>query len=283
MPVIKRPKSNHYSTNFARKLNKERNSTIREDPFNEETNLNQTSDTLSQEIPLQTTPDTQVDSDNSKQTSNPSHSNKARPHRQRSLFTMAHRLTSFLRLFSITRSNSGSPNSSPGRLNSLSNQICDKCNKPLTEATLLGMTKILDENLAPKCIEENISEEEIEEKDFTTKILTGTETSVPLASSVKGLKSQHKFTTSMEKKAAEDDLKEIENTFSDNSGNKNTSSTNNNFYQNQPFKCFASSISPKLLLSIIHERLESHKKVDINASTMAGSHNNKYDLFLFVY
>ena len=164
----------------------------------------------------------------------------------------------------------GSPNNSPnGRLDSLSNQICDNCNKPLTEATLLDMTKMLDENMPPKCIEENISEEEVEEKDFTTKILTGTDSNP--SSNIKGTKHQHK----LEQKSAEDDLKEIDNTFNDSSENKNTSSNNNNFYQNQPFKCFANSISPKVLLSIIHERLESHKKVDINASTMAGSHNNR--------
>jgi hypothetical protein len=54
---------------------------------------------------------------------------------------------------------------------------------------------------------------------------------------------------------------------------KKTSTNNNNLYQNQPFKCLADSIDPRVLLSIIQERLESHKKVDINASTM-GSNSN---------
>ena len=49
------------------------------------------------------------------------------------------------------------------------------------------------------------------------------------------------------------------------------SATSNNFYQNQPFKCLSSSIEPKFLLAIIQERLESHKKIDINASTMGAN------------
>lgn len=55
---------------------------------------------------------------------------------------------------------------------------------------------------------------------------------------------------------------------------KKATSNNNNLYQNQPFKCLADSIDPRVLLGIIQERLESHKKVDINASTMATSNNN---------
>ncbi len=43
------------------------------------------------------------------------------------------------------------------------------------------------------------------------------------------------------------------------------------FYQNQPFKCLANSIEPRMLLQVINERLESHKKVDVNASTIASS------------
>ena len=52
------------------------------------------------------------------------------------------------------------------------------------------------------------------------------------------------------------------------------SSTSNNFYQNQPFKCLSSTIEPKFLLAIIQERLESHKKIDINASTMGANTNS---------
>ena len=52
------------------------------------------------------------------------------------------------------------------------------------------------------------------------------------------------------------------------------SSTSNSYYQNQPFKCLASSIEPKFLLAIIQERLESHKKIDINASTMGANSSN---------
>lgn len=55
---------------------------------------------------------------------------------------------------------------------------------------------------------------------------------------------------------------------------KKGSSNNNNLYQNQPFKCLADSIDPRVLLGMIQERLESHKKVDINASTMAPSNTN---------
>ena len=44
-----------------------------------------------------------------------------------------------------------------------------------------------------------------------------------------------------------------------------------NNYQNQPFKCLANSIEPRFLLTIIVERLESHKKVDVNASTAMNS------------
>ncbi len=50
-----------------------------------------------------------------------------------------------------------------------------------------------------------------------------------------------------------------------------TATNNNNNFQNQPFKCLASTLDPKFLLSIIRDRLESHKKVDINATTMVGS------------
>lgn len=39
-------------------------------------------------------------------------------------------------------------------------------------------------------------------------------------------------------------------------------------YLNQPFKCLANSIDPKFLLTIIKDRLDSHKSVDINATTM---------------
>ena len=49
----------------------------------------------------------------------------------------------------------------------------------------------------------------------------------------------------------------------------------NNNYQNQPFKILSNSIDPKNLLCIIQERLECHKKVDINASTtMSGGTNH---------
>jgi hypothetical protein len=48
----------------------------------------------------------------------------------------------------------------------------------------------------------------------------------------------------------------------------------NSNYQNQPFKCLANCIEPKQLLAIILERLESHKNVDINATTMLSSSSN---------
>jgi hypothetical protein len=51
----------------------------------------------------------------------------------------------------------------------------------------------------------------------------------------------------------------------------NTNNSNYNYYQNQPFRCLSNSIDPKFLLLIITDRLESHKKVDINATTMATS------------
>lgn len=62
-----------------------------------------------------------------------------------------------------------------------------------------------------------------------------------------------------------------------NNGNTPSTITNNqqqtNNYQNQPFKCLANSIEPKFLLAIIVDRLESHKQVDINASTAMGTSN----------
>lgn len=54
-------------------------------------------------------------------------------------------------------------------------------------------------------------------------------------------------------------------------GSMNSSAATANNYQNQPFKCLANSIEPRFLLSIIVDRLESHKKVDINASTTMGT------------
>lgn len=45
----------------------------------------------------------------------------------------------------------------------------------------------------------------------------------------------------------------------------------NSYYLNQPIKILASSFDPKFLLEIIHERLESHKSIDINATTAMSS------------
>lgn len=56
---------------------------------------------------------------------------------------------------------------------------------------------------------------------------------------------------------------------SNSSSNGNNGSSTNN-YQNQPFKCLANSIEPRFLLAMIVDRLESHKKVDVNASTAMG-------------
>jgi hypothetical protein len=51
----------------------------------------------------------------------------------------------------------------------------------------------------------------------------------------------------------------------------------NNSYQSQPFKALANIIDPKHLLGIIHERLECHKKVDINATTAMNSTTSSSD------
>lgn len=67
--------------------------------------------------------------------------------------------------------------------------------------------------------------------------------------------------------------KKIVNEIDSASTNSNNNNNYNN-YQNQPFKCLANSIEPRFLLCIIQERLESHKKVDINATTMNNNTSN---------
>jgi hypothetical protein len=80
--------------------------------------------------------------------------------------------------------------------------------------------------------------------------------------------------TQLYKKSANESIPKssasIHGTFFSNNSSSSSSSSNSNS-QNQPFRFLAGSLEPKNLLSIIQERLESYKKVDVNASTMGGS------------
>ncbi len=155
---------------------------------------------------------------------------------------MGRRLTSFIRIFSIANRHyrkTGDPSiSSDTQSSSLtSSAICAKCNRRINENVLIR----LEAKRMQMYIGEDIAEEETESKDFTTGILAGCG-------------------------AAEQAVKTDEE-------NVDTNDTLNStqFYQNQPFKCLADSIEPRMLLMIINDRLESHKKVDINACTINNS------------
>jgi hypothetical protein len=101
-------------------------------------------------------------------------------------------------------------------------------------------------------------------RDFTSSILVGEINEVPT-----DLTSSNNNDIKTDKIQKETDKTENDTI---------NSSTSNNFYQNQPFKCLSSSIEPKFLLAIIQERLESHKKIDINASTMGPNTNSSSGL-----
>lgn len=62
--------------------------------------------------------------------------------------------------------------------------MCSKCNKPLSDQAVFEFEnkRLLDESLAVNGIEED-SEEELEEKDFTTSMLTSKYSFIHLSSS----------------------------------------------------------------------------------------------------
>ena len=95
-----------------------------------------------------------------------------------------------------------------------------------------------------------------QQSDFTTSILAGTQANSPNK-------------TNDSRLFKNEDTESLSETTSDK--NKEASNARTSSYQNQPFKCLANSIDPKYLLTVIKERLESHKTVDINATTMGNN------------
>ncbi len=139
--------------------------------------------------------------------------------------------------------------------------------KPSRFASLLNNNRINTSSSINMCEDEQTTTAssssmiKIEKKDFTSSILIG---------GGYEFLAQSKPQSNDEAAAATLSLNENDNKRKQDENNNREifGSLMNNNYQNQPFKCLANSIEPKNLLGIIHERLECHKKVDINASTM---------------
>ena len=156
---------------------------------------------------------------------------------------------------------------------------CKKCNKKLFYQTgespdLAGCNNLNEANTCETKLRNDTELDQIaalndneeirpKKRDFTSSILVGDLNETQTDSNNKSNYNNDNFKTNKVQKETDKTENETVN-----------SSNNNNFYQNQPFKCLSSTIEPKFLLAIIQERLESHKKIDINASTMGANTNS---------
>jgi len=103
--------------------------------------------------------------------------------KQRSLRTMARRLTSFIRLFSVADRHHSRKGCDPATIDSrsasLNNQaVCARCRRRVSESVLPDLEtrrRQMSGGGNGLCIEEEASEEELESKDFTTGVLAGRE------------------------------------------------------------------------------------------------------------
>lgn len=267
---------------------KERNSTINEDPSSLEDNANanvqiQKSATGSKQQQLTDQLSTSIENKLDAQpqrgvlTKNPSMGNSG-------LKTFTTRLSGFFRKFSIANASTALSNqlsdSKPDSLaNSDNETICTTCNRKVKKVAgsspLHGHDEGDEENstAAAKSSENP--------KDFTSSLLVGDPASI-----LKKPTDDLIANTSGEKQPmledVEESMDELEKSSTNSKAKKDDSSSTgaaansnpNSNYQNQPFKCLANSIEPRFLLQVIQDRLESHRKIDINASTMAGTTMN---------
>ena len=169
--------------------------------------------------------------------------------------SFANRLTGFLRRFSLVGSNSSNSSSQSSQT-----QLCSNCNKYIV------LSPTSDKRLSKYPIPEGIDEENPDElakdeKDYATSLLIGEAANLSISFTNAGEKTVKEEKTRIDSEVDYEKDDEVDS----------NSNNNYNFYLNQPFKYLANSIEPKSLLLIIQERLESHKKVDINASTMGNS------------
>lgn len=142
--------------------------------------------------------------------------------------------------------------------------------------TVLSQMILPEMNSAKKQLdsESNIANSEIEQQqqqpivDFTTSILVASKNITSESTSSSILLNRTESNQSLDDEALINPTN-INNKNENSTGStKKGTATSSSSYQNQPFKCLANSIDPKFLLTIIKDRLESHKSVDINATTM---------------
>ncbi|CAF0909879.1 unnamed protein product, partial [Brachionus calyciflorus] len=170
-------------------------------------------------------------------------------HKNSSFNTLTRRLGGFFRMFSINssfNSNSDSGINYEGKNDLL---MCSNCKKQINFDRINVKQKLVKSEIVVEKEEEgdhadNNNNKEIKEDNFTTSILLN------------------------KNKKNNDGLKQRDN------GEKLDTNDLNSNYLNQPIKCLASSLEPRFLLQIVHDRLESHKSVDINATTAMNSNNN---------
>lgn len=227
------------------------------------------------------------------------------------LRTMAHRLSGFFRKFSTQSSgNSIQMNHNDSNLDNvnLDESVCTNCNKQIKNSRAHSNEKTkknkkMMSSLGQSQIQSNLDEEDKEnddklDKDFTTSVLVADifnssgsigkdENKTNTDNSNNNNENKKQAQQRQESEAAEKNLRSEESLYMEeeddtkNSANyqtnpttaSSTNASNSDYYQNQPYKFLANSIEPKYLLSIIKERLESHKKIDINASTMGANSN----------
>jgi hypothetical protein len=308
--ILKQNQSNNYYTNrFTGKL-KELNSVIKEDPsdeaaeYNNDNNNNNNNNNTSPTSPLASPKieSNEINQPNLVGVGGPLNdtTNKSSPTAQlpppppttttsrrliltkaMSISNMAHRISGFLmRKLSISGSNSSNINDSNTYLNE---QYCNKCNKLLKNIDDLANNKTNSsrnrfKNTVRKAMAIKNNQKQQQQQQQQNEMIKNLQN-----------KKDVSYNTEDENNKSDANNSDIEQDFTTSvlttPKKVNTSPTrNNNFqneknndqkmttssYQNQPFKCLANSIDPKFLLLIIKERLESHKNVDINATTMGG-------------
>jgi len=201
-----------------------------------------------------------------------------------SISNMAHRISGFLmRKLSISGSNSLNINDSNTNLNE---QYCNKCNKLLRSLDDLAANNKTNSsrNRFKNTVRKAMA---IKNKQNQQQQQQQNEMITNLQNNKKDI-SYTNNNTEDENNKSDANNSDIEQDFTtlllttpkkvnSTSPTRNNNNEKNNdqkmttsSYQNQPFKCLANSIDPKFLLLVIKERLESHKNVDVNATTTGG-------------